>query len=229
MEKRKKVLLAEESGALQSTEVGIRARGDMEVFTAVTAEDALETHRAEKVDFIVASLDLPKMGGDKLCSTIRADDALRRVYVTLICSGNKAELERCGACGANNYIKRPLSPEEIIERVVRVLELSGKRADRVLIKVSVKGIYNNESFFCTSHNISVSGILMETDKVLAKGDDISCSFFLPDDDRVQADGRVVRVTKAEGDSAYAYGVEFTRVGEESMMVLQGFVARLMGH
>jgi DNA-binding response OmpR family regulator len=225
MKKKTKILLAEDYKHIVKEGKGFFKRGYMDVFTADTAEEALKTHRTEKVDFILADLDLPEMGGDKLCSTIREDQDLRRVYVTLVCSGRDSEIKRCGECGANNYMKRPAEPKEVIERIVRVFELTERRAKRVLIKVSVNGMFKNESFFCTSRDISVMGILLETEKILAKDDNISCSFFLPDFDRMSAEGRVVRVEKFPEETIKAYGVEFTRITLEARKTIKEFVKK----
>jgi CheY-like chemotaxis protein len=221
--KKRKVLLGEELKHIIEKHKGVFGRDSLEVFTADTAEEALKTHKKENVDFIVADLDMPEMGGDGLCSMIRGDEVLKRVYVTLICSGKKADIQRCGECGANNYMKKPLKTEEIAERMIRILELSARRAERVLIKVSVKGVFQNEPFFCTSCDISATGILLETDKVLARDDEITCSFFLPDLDRVLAEGKVVRVAKVGEETRNAYGVDFTRISIESKKIIDEFV------
>jgi len=177
------------------------------VLTASTAEEALEAHRSEKADYLVADLDLPAMGGDGLCSAIRQDENLRRVYIALVCQGRKVDLQRCGRCGADSFFGSPINPQEVSERVVRLLEVPGRRAMRALMKVTVNSLYMSDSFFCTSRDISATGILLETEKTLAKGDTITCSFFLPDTERIVAKGSVVRIAKGD-DGRYDYGVEF---------------------
>lgn len=224
----KKVLIAGDKELLEDAGRAIRRLSGTKLFTASTTDEALMLHIKEKADFIVADLSLPMIGGDGLCSEIRANEDLKRVYVTLVCSGKIEELHRCGECGANNYITKPIDSAELIDRMVRVLELTSKRAERILVKVSVKGIFNNEAFFCSSRNISATGMLIETDKALAIGDTIRCSFFLPDTERVEAEAGVVRITKGEIEGSHGYGVEFMSPSGETLGAIRDYVSRVMG-
>jgi len=221
----KKVLLAVEPGMLIDKLRGLLAKAEAEVFTAATAEDALEIHVEQRTDLVLADLDLPVMGGDGLCQRIRAEEEeFKRAYVALICSGKKAELERCGRCGANSFVKQPLEPGDMAERISLILKSPEHRATRVLAKVTVEGIVKNEPFYCTSRNISVTGILLETDRTLAKGDTIACSFFLPDLDRVEVKGKVARVLRGE-ESMYLCGVEFMDISAEQRAAIWAFVEK----
>jgi CheY-like chemotaxis protein len=225
---KKKLMIADGTGSIAETARVLKKRRDLTVYTVKTAEDALALHAEEHADFIIADLNLPEMGGDTLCTRIRSDDELKRVYISLVCNGRKSELQRCGKCGANNYIKLPLDTSDIAERIDRVLELAGNRAERVLVKITVNGMYNHESFFCTSRNISATGMLIETDKTLARGESISCSFFLPDTERVEAMGTVVRIATGEEDAAHAYGIAFSDITDEARNAIHSFIKKILG-
>jgi CheY-like chemotaxis protein len=197
-------------------------RNNVKLYTTETAEEALALHKKERMDLIVADLNMPAMGGDKLCATLREDENLGRVYFIIICTGRKDDLKRCETCGANSFIIRPFDIPEIIARVGRLLEIPRRRDLRVLVKVTVQGNFRQEPFFCTSRDVSASGILVETDKTLAKGDVISCSFFLPNTDRVNVEGEVVRVLRG-ATSAYSYGVRFVEPTHEAKARIQQYV------
>lgn len=221
----KKVLLALDTGIPADKLQKLLAKANVQVFSAATAEEALDIHTAQRTDLVLADLDLPAMGGDGLCSRIRQEEKeFERAYVALICSGKKAELERCGQCGANSFVKQPMEPGEMAERIDLILKSPEHRATRVLAKVTVQGIVKNEPFYCTSRNISVTGILLETDKTLAKGDTIACSFFLPDSERVEVKGRVARVLRGE-ESIYLCGVEFVEISAEQKEAISAFVEK----
>jgi CheY-like chemotaxis protein len=221
----KKVLLAWSPGPVLETLIGLLGGDGLSVFIATTAEEALALHLENNMDLIVADLDLPDMGGDTMCSRIREkEEVFRRVYIALICSGTRAEMGRCGRCGANSFLERPVDPGNLRERICRILESPERRATRVLAKVTVQGVIKNEPFFCSSRNISVTGILLETDRALARGDLISCSFFLPESERVETEARVVRVSRGE-ESIYLCGAEFVDMGPEQKAAIGAFVEK----
>lgn len=221
----KKVLLAWSPDIVLEKLMRLLEGVGISVFTAASAEEALALHLEKNMDLIVADLDLTDIGGDTMCSSIRErEEDFRRVYVALICSGSRAEMGRCGRCGANSFLERPVDPENLRERICRILESPERRATRVLAKVTVQGLIKNEPFFCSSRNISVTGILLETDKALARGDLISCSFFLPDSERVETAARVVRVSRGE-ESIYLCGAEFVDMGPEQKAAIEAFVEK----
>lgn len=211
-------------------QVDLISKRGFKALTATTAEDALLLHKKEAADAIIAELDIPNMGGDRLCDIIREDKDAKKVYFGIVCAGRKSDLERCGRCGADSMIKTPVDTMALADRISRVLDVPNRRAFRVLVKVTVLGKYKSEPFFCTSENISITGMKMETDKALAKGDLISCSFFLPDADRVEVDGEIVRIERAE-NNAHCYGVNFIRIENGNKAVIDDFVnkERLQGN
>jgi len=218
-----KVFVAQDLLPFIEEQRSILNRANVRLFTAPTAEEAMELHRRERMDLIIADLNMPSMGGDGLCSAIRQDESLGKVYFILICSGETADLRRCETCGANSFIARPFDFEEIADRVGRLLQIPRRQDVRVLVKVTVHGQFRAEPFFCTSRDISVSGILIDTEKTLARGDLINCSFYLPNADRVSVEGEVVRILRGSA-SAYSYGVRFVAPGPEARMTIERYIA-----
>lgn len=207
-------------GMAAAREGSVLRRPDFRIFTTSSAEEALEMHRAEKMDLIVVTLDMPEMGGDRLCSLIRQDEVPGKVFVILVCSGKRPELMRCELCGASSYAT---GPEAAMEKAARALGVPERKGLRVLVKVTVEGRFKTEPFYCTSRDVSISGILLETEKILARGDIITCSFYLPDADRIDARAEVVRIVRAE--DSYQYGVQFLELVSESMRTIEVFVGR----
>ncbi len=218
-----KIFVAEALRAFIEEQKSLLNRNDVRLFSARTAEDVLKLHRTERMDLIIADLDMPDMGGDELCARIRADAKLGTVYFILICSGRKAALEKAERCGANSFITRPFNLPEIADRVGRLLDIPRRRDTRALVKVSVQGQFRAEPFFCISCDVSVSGILIETDKTLAKGDMMNCSFFLANTERVHVKGEVMRVVRGE-KSAYSCGVRFIEHSADAKSRIAKFVA-----
>jgi hypothetical protein len=83
---------------------------------------------------------------------------------------------------------------------------------RGLINALVKGKVQNKFFFSISQNISASGILLETDRILKHGDKITCSFVLQHE--ITAHGEIVR-TSQKTSNLYNYGVHFINLDPKS--------------
>ena len=218
----KKIIIASALKPFIEKERSILQRADFRIFTATSGEEALKIHRGEKADMIIADLDMPGIGGDKLCSVIRGDEALKKVSIIIVCTNSQADIERCSNSGANSYITKPIAPAQLIETVSRLLNIPERKSYRVLIKVEVKGKFMNVPFFCSSGDLSASGMLVETDKPLAKGDTVSCSFFLPNSERVVADGEIVRVVR-KALRTFQYGVRFVALLPEYRAAIETFI------
>ncbi len=195
------------------------------MLTAASTEEALSLHKKEGADLIVADLDI-RGTGDKLCSLIRNDDSLKKVSFIMVCRNTASDLKRCSACGANAYVARPFDPVLLLEKVSALIDISKRASMRVLLKVSVKGNFKDQGFFSNSVNISSSGILLQTNKVISKGDTITCSFFIPSSQIITADCEVTRVVQVGGD-LYRYGAKFLDLDPEQSAAISEFVRRKM--
>ncbi len=218
----KKILIVTDVKPFIEKKKNILSRADFKIFTATSGKEALEVHRAENVDLIITDLDMPVINGDALCSEIRKDEKLRSVSIIIVCNNNKAEIKRCIDCNANLYITRPVKPAELLGKAIQLLNINERESYRVLLKAKVKGKYQEESFFCYSENISVSGILIETDKRLSKGDIIKCSFFLPGSRNMELGGEVVRDVRGSGN-AFCYGIRFLDIDSDSKTAIEDFI------
>lgn len=220
----KKILLVgAPKSAIEEKKHILSNRGLM-VFTTSSAKDALALHEKEKMDIIVADLDMPEMGGDKLCSLLRNDESLKQVSFIIVCRERKSDLEKCANCGANAYITEPVDPVLFLEKLSELMHVPKRSAMRVLLKVSVKGNFKDQGFFCTSVNISTSGILLQTDKVISKGAIINCSFFAPRSQMISADCEVTRVVEI-APKLYQYGAKFLRLPTHYRASIDDFVRR----
>ena len=221
----KKALFSEDLKHFVKQESCLFDREEFHTFTASSAEEALAIHEDLRMDLLVVDIDFPRMGGDGLCSLIKEDPELKRVYVSLVCHGKKAELERCSNSGADSYIKKPPKLDTVTNKICRILNSTMRKDRRMLIKVTLQGIFKKAPFFCVSRDFSASGILFETDKTLAKGDRMQLSFILPDKERIMIWGEIMRV--AEGNEMlYRYGLAFVDVLPGLRETLDAFTKEL---
>lgn len=227
----KKVLIGQDIHKTLRQKNSFLDRTDVKIFTATSNDEALKIHRKERVHLIIAELDMPGMQGmstEKLFSLIRKDSELRSVSVLIICPNSPAAIEQSSRCGANAVLLRPVDPAMILSKAQQLLEIASRETYRVLVAVEGNAIIHgnplNTTFFCRSQNISTTGMLIETDKTLAQGDHVVCSFFLPDSIRIQATGEIVRILpQASEAEAKRYGVKFSILTSEARQALESFV------
>ena len=123
------------------------------VVTAANGHDALDLARRERPALLVLDLMLPGMSGFDVLSALRADAATRDVAVLML-TARKEEPDRIQglSLGADDYLTKPFSPQELVLRVGAILRRVGATAapsdvlsvgaidiDRGAHKVSVEG------------------------------------------------------------------------------------------
>lgn len=220
----KKVLLVNDLNTLIEKERTILNRSDIKIFTAASGEEALIVHRKEKVDLIIADLDMAGMSGDELCCAIRDNEELEYVPFIIVCRGSESDLHRVARCKANVNVTKPIRPLQLLESVSKLLDIPERKSYRVLLKAMVNGKFNNNPFFCSSQDISASGLLLETDKALEKGDIMNCSFFLPGAAKIVTEAEVVRVVKS-GDGTPRYGTRYVSLQPVYKSAIEAFIEK----
>jgi len=222
----KKVLVAQELHASLKQENSVLNRSDFAIFTAATNDELLKVHRAEHVNLIITQLEMPGMPTEQFCSVIRQEEALRAVSLIMVCGNNPAAIEKSSRCRANAVLLHPVHPLVLLVKAQQLLDIASRDTYRVLLSASIEGSSKDDSFFCRSRNLSATGILIETDKVLAEGVRLSLSFFLPDAKQVQASGKIVRtLAQTAGEKSHQYGLAFTDIAPEARRLLMEFVGK----
>ena len=93
------------------------------VLVAERGEDALELVYKYKPDLILLDIMLPGISGWEVCEIIRLNPAYRNIKVIFLTArGNEAEIARGLALGADAYITKPFSNDQLVATVNRLLE-----------------------------------------------------------------------------------------------------------
>jgi len=132
---RKLILLADDSPLIHRHTVPLLEDDGYEVRSASDGAEAIALARALGPDLVITDVEMPLVDGYDVCKALKADPATSRVPV-LICSslGEAADLERGFDAGADDYLVKPVLPEELSTRV-RALVLGSLPASRERILV----------------------------------------------------------------------------------------------
>ncbi len=92
------------------------------VIEATDGVDALKKLSAEKVDLILADINMPVMDGLKLLSLLRSNPSYKDIPVIIITTeGAEEDKNRALSLGANAYLPKPIQTQELIKLVNKFL------------------------------------------------------------------------------------------------------------
>jgi DNA-binding response OmpR family regulator len=220
----KKVLIAQDLHVLLKQDETFLNRTDITVFTMATNDEALDIHRAERVNLIITNFDMPGMASQQFCSLIREDKDLRAVSMIMVCPNTPTAIEQSAWCRVNAVLLQPVHPLLLMVKAQQLLDVAARETLRVLLNASIDGSSRNTSFFCRSRNISATGMLIETNRQFAEGARLSCLFYLPNSQRIEATGKIIRTKgQAPGAKDNIYGLMFTDITPEVRQSLLDFV------
>jgi two-component system, OmpR family, alkaline phosphatase synthesis response regulator PhoP len=135
---RNKILLVEDSKAIQQM---YRNKLTLEQFQVLTADDGMQAIKllaAEKPDLVLLDLMMPIMDGFKVLQVIKSDSRLSSVPVLVFSAkGQPEEVEKALNLGAAGFIvKSTTKPNEVVEKIRTVL--SNRPPEQKVARYSVE-------------------------------------------------------------------------------------------
>jgi DNA-binding response OmpR family regulator len=109
------LIVEDEAGIVQFLQQGLEEEG-YQITTASDGLSGFELTQKQKFDLIILDWMLPKINGLDLCKAIRIKDTTTPI-VFLTAKDTVLETIEGLKAGANDYIKKPFSFEELVERI----------------------------------------------------------------------------------------------------------------
>ncbi len=131
------LLIDDEPQIRRVLRTSLNAKGSR-VLDVGSGEEALDLLRRETVDLILLDLNMPGMGGLAVCRAIRAGWDVPIIVVS-VRESDRDKVEALDA-GADDYVTKPFSFDELMARIRAALRRSGFATDAVVQKVSVPGL-----------------------------------------------------------------------------------------
>ncbi len=113
------ILVVEDSPTMrQLITFAMKRIPNTKVIEATDGVDALKKLSSEKVDLILADINMPVMDGLKLVSLVKNNQSYKNIPVIIITTeGAKEDKERAMAIGADAYLAKPIQTQELIKLV----------------------------------------------------------------------------------------------------------------
>jgi two-component system phosphate regulon response regulator PhoB len=130
----KRILIVEdEKDVVDLLTLNLRKAGGFAISTASDGANGLAKARAEKPDFIILDLMLPKMPGLEVCKLLKTDSTTRQIPVLML-TARAEEVDRIVGLefGADDYVTKPFSPREVILRIKAILRRGAEETEERL-------------------------------------------------------------------------------------------------
>lgn len=119
-----RILVAEDERDIRELIVfTLREVAGFDVYEAVNGADAVEKAPLVAPDLILMDVRMPRMNGYEACEKMKQTPALRDTpIVFLSAKGQESEIKTGLKIGAEAYILKPFSPDELISQVQVIMK-----------------------------------------------------------------------------------------------------------
>ncbi len=109
------------------------------VVYAVDGVDGLEKARSESPDLILSDVMMPRMDGNELVRTLKADEDLRSIPIILVSARDTQQVKVEGLLvGADDYVPKPFNAEELLARIANLLKLRQHQMELEVLNTSLE-------------------------------------------------------------------------------------------
>lgn len=121
----RKILIVDDDAFIRRPlEFILRAEG-YQASTASDGEECLRKVRADRPDLIFLDVMMPGRDGFDVCGALKADPATASIPVILLSAKGQERDRQLGLdLGAEDFISKPYSPQEVVRRVHAILSRS---------------------------------------------------------------------------------------------------------
>ena len=118
------LVVDDEPNIVLSLEFLMKQEG-FDVRSAYDGEQALRAISESPPDLVLLDINMPKLNGYEVCAAVRAKPDWTNVRILILTAkGRDVEREKGLAMGADEYVTKPFSTREVVEKVHALLENS---------------------------------------------------------------------------------------------------------
>ncbi len=119
----KKILVVEDDPHHLALIEIVLSKKNYEIIKAGNGIEALEKLRESSPDLIIADIMMPEMDGFELCERVRKEENYKNIpFIFLSALGDIEDRVKGLKLGADDYITKPFSPEELLARIEILLD-----------------------------------------------------------------------------------------------------------
>lgn len=131
------LLVDDEKDIVEFLQYNLEQEG-FEVFSAYNGEDAIRT-LIKKPDLVILDVMMPKMDGFEVCRRIRQMNGMENLPVIFLTAKSTEKDEIYGLeIGADDFIRKPISPKKLIARVKSNLRRTDAGSENKVFSSKIK-------------------------------------------------------------------------------------------
>jgi DNA-binding response OmpR family regulator len=124
------VVIEDEADILEVIEYNLTREG-YRILTSRDGEDGLALAKREAPDLVLLDLMLPSLDGIEVCRLLKSDPVTSAIPVIMVTAkGEESDAVLGLGLGADDYVRKPFSPKELVARVRAVLRRGPVRNER---------------------------------------------------------------------------------------------------
>lgn len=185
----KSILVVEDDAKIRQLVRIYLERAGYEVSEAADGIEAMSQFMKTDPCFVIIDLMLPKASGESVCQWIRRD--MKSDAPIIMLTAKVAEEDRIKGLrmGADDYVTKPFSPQELVARVETVLRRTGHRC----LKITYRGLtvkprkgearYHGQPLALTNHELRLLHLLMQHPNQVMAREQILAALY-PDDSKI---------------------------------------------
>jgi two-component system, chemotaxis family, chemotaxis protein CheY len=116
------VLIVDDSAAIRKILIRVLSQADLpwgDIHEASDGQEALNDLKSFEAALILSDINMPNMDGLQFLTHLRADSRWKQVPVIMISTeGNQAKVLEAVQLGANGYVRKPFTTDQIKEKVL---------------------------------------------------------------------------------------------------------------
>jgi DNA-binding response OmpR family regulator len=117
-----KILIVEDDPNIKHLVTFKLKNSGYDVHTAANGVEAMEFLRSSGVDLIITDVMMPLMSGKELIIELKKNSSTKNIPTIMLTSRTlEKEVVEGLSLGADDYIKKPFSPHELLARVKKLL------------------------------------------------------------------------------------------------------------
>lgn len=192
-----------------------------------SGEAVLEQIDTINPDLILLDLYMPGIDGDEVCRRLRGEPRWSRLPIIMVTAGGKEEeIRKCLTAGCDDYLTKPVSKKELLQKVERLLGNVRVRTEprtSVDLRVQLRGA--GKCLSACARDISRNGVYVKSASLLEPGAVVEVGLELPDGQLLAMLGKVKRV---EAGPESGMGIYFIHPEPQGQTVLADLIGPCLG-
>ena len=121
MSDKKKIVLAEDNSTLSLLLKFRLEKEGYEIIVAADGKEAIEKIEQQSPDLILTDIMMPYVSGLEVVSFVRNDLKIQTPIIVFSAAGQEEMVLKAFNLGANDFMGKPFSPNELVIRVKRLI------------------------------------------------------------------------------------------------------------